>query len=137
MKSSLMERNRGFADYIKKNEIDMTLPLVSTDEEYKTNVSFKKINGSVVELYAPVFDYYQYRIALPIKDYYRAFADRISKKDFSTSLFVCNCILNYQYADLKDKEIDAISGPITFGEIANHLQNQTFVSMCFCDKKSK
>ena len=49
-------------------------------------------------------------------------------------VFTCNCILNYLYANLEGKKTGSIVGPITFGEIAYMLLNQTMVYLTFEDK---
>ena len=46
-----------------------------------------------------------------------------------TSLFSCNCILNYLYGGLEGKHTGSVYGPITFGEIAHLLLNQTLVQL--------
>jgi len=44
-------------------------------------------------------------------------------------VFSCNCILNYLYSELEGRKTDPFVGPITFGEIAYQLLNQTLVYM--------
>lgn len=122
---------KSFSQYLKDENIDIRLPLISTEEDHLSNVSFKEIGENEVFFFAPVFDYFQYKIARPIESYYQRFSESLEQEDYGRSLFNCNCILNYEYADLKDKNLGDIQGPVTFGEIANHLQNQTFVSMFF------
>lgn len=41
--------------------------------------------------------------------------------------FACNCILNYLYSELEGKKVPTMLGPMTFGEIAYQLLNQTLV----------
>ena len=41
--------------------------------------------------------------------------------------FSCNCILNYLYGELEGKVTEGMYGPVTFGEIAYQLLNQTLV----------
>jgi hypothetical protein len=43
------------------------------------------------------------------------------------SVFSCNCILNFLYGGFEGKRINNFNGPITFGEIAYQLINQTLV----------
>jgi hypothetical protein len=45
--------------------------------------------------------------------------------------FSCNCILNYIYGNLEGKKLAGTAGPITFGEIAYQLLNQTMVYLEF------
>ena len=42
-------------------------------------------------------------------------------------VFSCNCILNYLYSELEGKKTGSFVGPITFGEVAYQLLNQTLV----------
>jgi hypothetical protein len=46
----------------------------------------------------------------------------------------CNCILNYLYSELEGKKTGKVTGPITFGEIAYVLVNQTMVYLSVEDK---
>jgi hypothetical protein len=115
-----------FADYVKQNGIDTKLPLVGNYSGAGVNISIKSIEGNVVNLYAPVFEGIEYRIAKNIPDYGLAFHKRIEGINLANTVFSCNCILNFLYGELEGKSIE-ISGPITFGEIAYQLVNQTFV----------
>jgi hypothetical protein len=59
-----------------------------------------------------------------VADYVKSFAASMPAGSVNTA-FSCNCILNYLYADLEGKKTGSITGPITFGEIAYQLLNQT------------
>jgi hypothetical protein len=48
--------------------------------------------------------------------------------------FSCNCILNYLYAELEGKQTGNFTGPITFGEVAYQLLNQTMVYLDIQDQ---
>ena len=48
-------------------------------------------------------------------------------------LFSCNCILNYQYAELEGEKTKGFTGPVTFGEVAYQLLNQTMVYLTIDD----
>ena len=61
-------------------------------------------------------------------DYADAFARAIPADDDSPA-FSCNCILNYLYGKLEGKKTGHVTGPITFGEIAHVLLNQTMVQL--------
>jgi len=115
------------ADYIKEKAIDTKLPLVGDYSGNSINISFKSIENGVVNFYAPVFTGIKYRMAKPISDYEGLFNKRISKHKYTSPAFSCNCILNFLYGELENKKIDAFAGPITFGEIAYQLVNQTLV----------
>jgi len=118
-----------FADYIAKNAIDTKLPLVGDYSGNGINVSFKFIENGVVSLYAPVFSGIKYRMAKSVSDYADLFNKHITdhKEKNMAFDFSCNCILNFLYGNLEQKKIDAFAGPITFGEIAYQLVNQTLV----------
>jgi len=119
-----------FYDYITKNKIDTKLPLVSDYSGAMVNVSFQSLNekDKSVSLYAPVFKDVEYKIAKPVSDYVNDFSLEMKKNSNKNQIiFTCNCILNYLYAELKGKNTIGMSGPITFGEIAYQLLNQTLV----------
>jgi len=116
-----------FADYIAQNKIDTKLPLVGDYAGNGVNVSFRSIENGVVNLYAPVFENIRYRIAASIADYEKEFHSKLAPFKGKESAFSCNCILNFLYGNLEGKHLDAFFGPITFGEIANQLVNQTLV----------
>jgi len=80
-----------------------------------------------VTLYAPVFPGIKYRTAKSISDYEHEFNSRLFGRQNSGVVFSCNCILNYLYGELEGKSIKGFTGPITFGEIAYQLVNQTLV----------
>ncbi|MDR0303581.1 MAG: hypothetical protein LBH98_02265 [Chitinispirillales bacterium] len=115
------------AKYIEENGIDTKLPIVGDYSGNGVNVSFKSIENGVVNLYAPVFSGIQYKIANKISNYEKVFNERLFALKGTESLFSCNCILNFLYGELEGKHIDAFAGPITFGEIAYQLVNQTLV----------
>jgi len=114
-----------FADYIAQNKIDTKLPLVGDYSGNGVNVSFRFIENGVVNLYAPVFKNIKYRIAKSIADYEKEFNSKLAPLKEKNSVFSCNCILNFLHGNLEGKKLDAFFGPITFGEIAYQLVNQT------------
>ena len=116
-----------FADYIAKNGIDTKLPLVGDYSGAGVNISFKSIENGVVNFYAPVFSGIKYRVAKNIENYEEAFHDNLKGICDANAVFSCNCILNFLYGGLEGKNINAFAGPITFGEIAYQLLNQTLV----------
>jgi len=114
-----------FADYIAQNKIDTKLPLVGDYSGNGVNVSFRFIENGVVNLYAPVFKSIKYRIAKSIADYEKEFNSKLAPFKGKNSVFSCNCILNFLYGNLEGKSLSTFFGPITFGEIAYQLVNQT------------
>jgi hypothetical protein len=123
-----------FAEYIINNKIDTKLPIVADYSGIKINVSIREVDeeNKIVHFYAPIFENRPYKLAEPIDDYISEFDAKVSKH-YNEKAFSCNCILNYLYGDLENKLIE-IGGPITFGEIAFSLLNQTLVYMTINDK---
>lgn len=117
------------SDYIVGEKIDTRLPLVGIFGTAMINVSIRSVNkdSRTVDFYAPVFKGVQYRFAKPVEDYTAAFDRYLTSREKVTSAYSCNCILNFVYADLKGKRTGDFTGPITFGEIAYILMNQTLV----------
>ena len=115
------------AEYLEKNGIDTKLPLIGSYSGAGINVSFRNIENGIVYFYAPVFDSIEYRFAKKIPDYEEAFHSHIKALDVSNVAFSCNCVLNFLYGGLEGKKTETFEGPITFGEIAYQLVNQTLV----------
>lgn len=119
---------RNFYDYMKANEIDTRYPLVADYSGAMINVSFQELNDTdrTVQLYAPVFAGVKYRIASPLHSYVKDFTAAVPDLE-GDAVFSCNCILNFLYSELEGKRTGEITGPMTFGEIAYQLLNQTMV----------
>jgi len=120
-------KERNLAEYIAENNIDTKLPLVGDYSGAGINVSFKNIANGKVDFYAPVFKGINYGLAKNITDYAAAFEAEIKKISPAETGFTCNCILNFLYGELTGKDFGGFYGPITFGEIAWQLVNQTLV----------
>ncbi len=116
-----------FTDYLLQNNIDTRMPLVADYYGVSINISFQNIDTEKKEvtMYAPVLKNTKYKIAKPIDDFASAFESHIKNIDTQSIVFSCNCILNYLYGELEGKKTALITGPITFGEIAYQLLNQT------------
>ncbi|MBK8905787.1 MAG: hypothetical protein IPM53_31685 [Anaerolineaceae bacterium] len=116
-----------FATYITQNHIDTRLPLVADMYGVMINTSFLQVNldEKRVDFYAPVFAGVDYKIARPVENYVTDFAAMVPTDLGEAIFFSCNCILNYLYADLEGKPLQGITGPMTFGEVAYQLLNQT------------
>lgn len=115
------------ADYVAQNGIDTKFPLIGEYSGIGVNISFKAIENGVVNFYAPVFPDIKYKLAKKITDYVKEFNGHLDNMKDVQSAFSCNCILNFLYGELEGKDIEAFFGPITFGEIAYQLVNQTLV----------
>ena len=118
---------RDFAQYLKANRIDTRLPLVANYAGAMVNVSFQAVREAdgAVDLYAPVFRDVEYRIAAPVDNCIEAFKRALPHG--TSAVFSCNCILNFLYSELEGKTTEGMYGPVTFGEIAYQLLNQTLV----------
>lgn len=121
-------KEANFADYLLRSKINTELPLVASYMGEMINVSIREVDKQQgkVKLYAPVFESIEYRFANPVGDYPAAFKQQL-KKHQGTPVFSCNCILNYLYAQLEGKKTAHFQGPMTFGEIAYMLLNQTLI----------
>lgn len=121
-------RPTNFAQYLLEKKADLRFPLVANYSGAMVNVSLKGIDREAgrVDFYAPVFDDIEYRLADSLPNYVDAFTAALADKDGNVA-FSCNCILNYLYSELEGKRLDVMPGPMTFGEIAYQLLNQTLV----------
>ena len=123
------ERMR-FIDFLEsKGNRDGTLPIVGDFGGANINVSIQRIDreSGVVKLFAPVFSDVDYYLARSIDDYAARFEEETKRRGTDGLVFSCNCILNYLYGKLEGKRTGDIHGPITFGEVAYLLHNQTMV----------
>jgi hypothetical protein len=122
-------RATNFAEYLTANSIDTRLPLVANYAGAMINVSVQAVDGTSgeVKLYAPVVAGESYHFARPLADYARSFADNAASRAEARDSLTCNCILNFLYAELEGKTTGGFVGPVTFGEIAYILLNQTLV----------
>ena len=119
---------QSFHDYFVGRGLDTRLPLVASSCGATINVSIRSLDAatSTVKLYAPVFEGVSYRFARPVESYPQRFAQAIPS-EVAEPIFTCNCVLNYLYGELENKHTGSLTGPMTFGEIAFQLLNQTLV----------
>ncbi|MEN8907504.1 MAG: hypothetical protein ABF289_16255 [Clostridiales bacterium] len=122
-------KKQNFYDYITINKFDTRLPIVANYCGAMVNVSFQSVDEKEkkVNFYAPVFKNIKYKIAAPIDNYIQEFEKAIQYTGEKSTVLSCNCILNYLYGDLEGKRTSNFLSPITFGEIAYQLLNQTLV----------
>jgi hypothetical protein len=118
------------AAYMTSVGADTRLPLTADYNGSIVNVSIQEVDAKAhtVKFYAPVFADVEYKFAAPVADYLAAF-EAATKGDEDRADFACNCILNYLYAGLEGKKTGESVGPITFGEVAHQLLNQTLVRL--------
>jgi hypothetical protein len=118
-----------FARYLEEHKIDTRLPLIANYAGALINVSVQQVDAQAgrVKFYAPVVAGLEYRLAAPLGSYAKAFAEGATGK--GAGQYSCNCILNYLYGELEGKQTGGFTGPVTFGEIAYILLNQTLVRL--------
>lgn len=132
-KAMLDGKEIDLAGYLRKVTSDTSLPLVADYAGTNINVSIKAIDEAAgkVCFYAPVFPGVEYHLAAPVANYAETFAREVRTN--AHPLLACNCILNYVFGELEGKQTAPFVGPITFGEIAHQLVNQTLVYLA-CDE---
>lgn len=120
---------RSFAEYLKETTGDLRLPLVADYCNTLVNVSIKRLRADTgeVEFFGPVWPDLDYRQAQPLTDYVKGFEACLSEVPAGQIVFSCNCVLNYLYSNLEGRKTGSILGPMTFGEVAYQLLNQTLV----------
>lgn len=118
-------RPTNLALHIVSQGLDTKLPLVANYAGTMVNVSFQEVDAEngLVRFYAPVVPGATYRLAKPTTDYAKAYADAAGSG--AGDMLSCNCILNYLYAGLEGRATGGFMGPVTFGEFAYILLNQT------------
>ena len=128
---------RNFAEYIKTSGLDTRLPLVADYCGSAVNVSIQAVDADKgeVRFYAPVFAGMRYHQAAPVGDYVNEFISHLPQGIDARIAFSCNCILNYLYSGLEGKKTGSVACPITFGEIAYQLLNQTLAYVTIEDSK--
>lgn len=114
-----------FAKYIKDNNVDLNCPMIANFFGNTINVSFQSAQDTV-KFFAPVYDGVEYHFAYPVDDYYQEF-EKVAPKEDDQVIFSCNCALNYTHGKLKNRKTGQFVGPITFGEIAHQVLNQSLV----------
>ena len=124
-----------FTEYLREKEIDTRLLLIANLYGANINVSFKNIDYTKkqVDFYSPVFAGLRYKIAKTVDDYFETFISNVPENAGENVFFACNCIVNFKNAGLEGRKFANFTGPITFGEIAYQLMNQTLVYMTIQD----
>ncbi|ABS26207.1 conserved hypothetical protein [Anaeromyxobacter sp. Fw109-5] len=118
-----------FAEYVQETVLDTRLPLVADYCGARINVSFQAVDRArgEVRFYAPVFAGVPYHHARPIADYVDALVSALPTGLTERIALSCNCVVNFVNSSLEGRTTGDIVGPITFGEIAYQLLNQTMV----------
>ena len=122
-------KEQNFAAYLQRINADTQLPLVANYCGAMVNVSLRQVDPREgrVQFYAPVVSGIEYKLAAPLRDYVIEFESRLKALSPQNVLFSCNCVLNYLYSKLEGHRTGPFVGPVTFGEIAFQLFNQTLV----------
>ena len=123
-------KRENVVDYMTRTGLDVRLPLVSDMFGNKVNVSIQSLDltGRLVRFFAPVFKGVGYRPAKPMSGYSERFLAAIPA-NVEQPAFSCNCVLNYLHGQLDGRRTGTLQGPMTFGEIAYQLLNQTLVQI--------
>lgn len=110
-------RPEALLPYLRARGIDGRQPLVADCFGTAVNVSIREIDeaAGVVRFYAPVFPGLRYRLAVD--------AGVSPGQDGTDPAFACACVLN----GTRERHAADYTGPMTFGEIAYMLLNQTIV----------
>lgn len=118
-----------FSDYLVEAGVDTKLPLMGDFYGVPINASIMSVDQGAgsVKLYAPVFRELTYRFAAPIQNHSDALSAAAKTLEGKEIIFACNCILNHLYGHMDGRQFGSLEGPVTFGEIAFQLVNQTLV----------
>jgi hypothetical protein len=130
---------RNLAQYIVEHGIDRRLPLVADHEGALLNVAILLADAATgrVMLLSPVSPALTYRFAEEVLDYEAEFARAAAEIELDQAAHACICALHYHYAGLtqlpNSKGIPtggpAITAPVTFGQIAYTVLNQTLACL--------
>jgi hypothetical protein len=120
-----------FAEYLAGAAIDTRLPLVADYAGVQVNVSVQSIDyeRGEVQFYAPVVGNEPYRFAHDLPLAGRKFPKGRHAADIAANSINCNCVLNFLHFGVGETASGGYFGPVTFGEIAYILLNQTLVSL--------
>ena len=122
-------QEQDFAEYLQRVQANPHLPLVANYCGAMVNVSLKTTKEwkGRVDFYAPVVAGIEYKLAAPIRDYLSQCEARLQQSAPENVLFSCHCYLNYLHSRLEGTRTGTLVGPVTYGEIAFQLLNQTLV----------
>ncbi len=120
------------ARYMEAQNIDPSLPLIADQEGALLNVSILKndpLDGTV-SVFAPVNPSLTYRFAEAVLDYQEEFIHAAAELGpVEEMVFFSVGVLNLQYAALAEKHGLSLSAPVSFGEIAYTVLNQTLTCL--------
>ena len=121
------------ARYRAARGIDPRLPLVADHEGALLNVaivSADTVSGEMLFL-SPVSTSLTYRFAAEVLDYEAEFTRATAEVEAAQAAHTCICALHYEYAGLARAPEAAhdITAPVTFGQIAYTVLNQTLACL--------
>ena len=125
--------NQNLATYLATHNPDIRTPLIGEFAGAHLNLSIRAIEADVVHFWTPAFIDTTYRLAQAPTNQEQALTARFATLDLSDSVFTVNCILNFVYGDLINKQTPQLAGPVTHGEIAYQQLNQTLVYITVSD----
>jgi len=128
---TINKKKENLYDYMIENNIGRTYPLVSNHNGALLNCCIFQIDEETKTVYmaSPTRKGKTYYLAKPFEDYVEAFQAKLNTVDKSNIVISFNCYYNYLFGKLEGKKLE-IGGPITYGEIAYQLLNQTMVYLC-------
>ncbi|MBB5371938.1 DUF6976 family protein [Acidocella aromatica] len=119
------------ARYIEAKKIDPRLPLVADHEGALINISIISScpqTGRSTFL-APVNPALTYRFAVEVLDYQHEFSRLLGELGPVSGALSCVCVQNYEHAGLHEAADLPFQGPVTFGQIAYSVLNQTLACL--------
>lgn len=124
---------QNLADYMVTAGIDKRLPLVADHEGALLNVSIASADATSrrVIFLAPVSPVLTYRFAEDVLDYEAEFVRAAAELELEQAAHSCICALHFRYAGLNGAHYTgpAINAPVTFGQIAYTVLNQTLTCL--------
>ncbi len=122
---------RNLDAYRVEARIDMRLPLVTDQDGALLNIGLLPgaEPGGALSLLAPVSPELTYRFAETVRDYADEFGAALAALDYGSAANACVCVLNYLHAGLEHARGLDFTAPVTFGQIAYTVLNQTFVCL--------
>jgi hypothetical protein len=125
-----------FAEYLRAKWSDPAIPIVCDYNGTHLTVDIKNYDllSGHVEFYAPVFKNITYHFAKPVENYSDKLREAVQKKSLGSPFFECICIKNYELLSMGRDLLGAFEGPVSNGEIAHFLTNQSIVRLSLVGK---
>ncbi len=119
------------AHYIEREKIDRRLPLVADHEGAMINISIISTDpqGGNTTFLAPVNPALTYRFAVEVLDYQNEFSRLLNELGPVSGALSCICVQHYEHAGLHETTELPFQGPVTFGQIAYGVLNQTLACL--------